>query len=250
VLYFVLARRMFRTVFTATQLAFAILSGLAAGGLHVFSGPDHLAAIAPLSVGRRSGTWRIGARWGLGHAGGVLFVGVASLLVREIIPLDAVSSWGERLVGLMLVGIGLWGLRKAFSTRIHVHEHAHDGEKHVHMHLHAHPHLPGHHHEGETDTPHTHTHAAFAVGTLHGIAGSSHLLGILPALAFPTRIQALTYLCSYGLGTIGAMSFFSTAIAFLTSRSPLASVTAGRWMMASCSAFAVGLGAYWLGTSW
>jgi len=29
--------------------------------------------------------------------------------------------------------------------------------------------------------------AAFGVGTLHGLAGSSHLLGVLPALALPSR---------------------------------------------------------------
>src|SRR4029450_9914430 len=45
--------------------------------------------------------------------------------------------------------------------------------------------------------------AAFAVGTLHGLAASSHLLGILPALALPSTRAAGAYLlcfCSGGGG--------------------------------------------------
>jgi len=56
----------------------AILTGLLAGGVHVLSGPDHLAAVAPLAVQDRS-AWRSGLRWGLGHSSGVLLVGVLSL---------------------------------------------------------------------------------------------------------------------------------------------------------------------------
>jgi len=233
---------MFRAVFAVNQFLFAVLAGLAAGGIHVFSGPDHLAAIAPLSVGRKVRTWMIGARWGIGHASGVLFVGLISLFIREFIPLESVSSWGERVVGVALIGIGLWGLRKAFSTHLHAHEHSHGGEKHVHIHTHAH----GHSHDHAQATTHSHTHAAFAVGTLHGVAGSSHVLGILPALAFPTQLQAITYLVAYGLGTIVAMSAFSTVIALVSSRRALATAVAGRWLMVGCSSFAVGLGTYWL----
>ena len=43
-----------------------------------------------------------------------------------------------------------------------------------------------------------HGRAAFAVGTLHGLAGSSHLLGILPALAMPSDLAAGIYLLLFG----------------------------------------------------
>src|SRR5256885_16279629 len=59
------------------------------------------------------------------------------------------------------------GLRKAFSSRLHAHEHSHNGERHVHLHMHKH----GEAHSHEAAAPHSHTHAAFAVGTLHGVAG-------------------------------------------------------------------------------
>src|SRR5215470_3679414 len=108
------------------------LTGMVAGILHVWSGPDHLAAIAPLAVRRPRRSWVAGARWGIGHSAGVALIGLLSLWFRESIPKELVSSWGERVVGVMLIGIGYWGLRKAF--RIHAHEHEHDGDRHVHLH--------------------------------------------------------------------------------------------------------------------
>ena len=35
------------------------------------------------------------------------------LVLRDAVPVHAVSSWGERLVGLVLIGIGIWGTRAA-----------------------------------------------------------------------------------------------------------------------------------------
>ncbi|MBF8297934.1 MAG: hypothetical protein HW395_591, partial [candidate division NC10 bacterium] len=36
----------------------------------------------------------------------------------------------------------------------------------------------------------------------HGLAGSSHLFGVLPALAFPSRQASMLYLAGFGLGAI------------------------------------------------
>src|SRR5204862_177885 len=83
------------------------------------------------------------------------FVGLASLLLREIFLVDLISSWSERLVGVALLAIGLWGFRKALSTHVHVHEHSHNGRTHMHAHLHGHSHQPAHEH----NSAHTHTHA-------------------------------------------------------------------------------------------
>src|SRR3982751_1551261 len=88
-------------------------SSIGAGLVHVFSGPDHLAAIAPLAMKRQRGAWRTGLRWGIGHASGVAFVGILALILRGILPVDLISGWSDRLVGVLLIGIGLWTLRKA-----------------------------------------------------------------------------------------------------------------------------------------
>lgn len=52
-----------------------LLAGLAAGAVQVLTGPDHLAAVAPLSVASREAAWKAGLRWGRGHcAVGVLWL--------------------------------------------------------------------------------------------------------------------------------------------------------------------------------
>jgi len=221
----------------------AAITGLIAGIIHVWSGPDHLTAIAPLAVRRPQRAWVPGMRWGFGHSAGVAVIGLLSLWLRDLLPVSLLSSWGERLVGVMLLGIGLWGLRKAFQTKIHAHEHEHDGERHVHIHVHAHQ-LP--HERAEA---HRHTHAAFGIGILHGLAGSSHFLGVLPILAFPTLAQAVTYLVTFGLGTIISMAVFSSAIGWLATRCSVGSAKAYRGLMSCCAVAAMGVGCFWLVTS-
>ena len=217
----------------------AAITGLIAGIIHVWSGPDHLAAIAPLAVRRPVRSWIPGARWGLGHSAGVAVIGLLSLWLRDLIPVNLVSSWGERLVGIMLIAIGYWALRKAM--RIHAHEHEHDGDRHVHLHAHTHstPH--------DQPTAHSHhTHAAFGIGILHGLAGSSHFLGVLPILAFPTRLQAIGYLAAFGIGTILSMATFSSLLGWLTSRWAGGSAKIYRALMGACAASAMAVGCFWL----
>src|SRR5580765_2916965 len=174
---------------------FAAMTGLIAGVIHVGSGPDHLAAIAPLAARSRTRSWVPGARWGIGHSAGVGVIGLLSLWLRDLLPVDRLSSWGERLVGVMLIGIGAWALRKAL--RVHAHEHEHDGERHLHLHTHVHQ------KDHNQPTAHAHhTHAALGIGILHGLAGSSHFLAVLPLLALPTRTQAAGYLIAFAVGTI------------------------------------------------
>ena len=221
----------------------SVLTGFVAGLIHVLSGPDHLAAVAPLAIEGKRRAWTTGFRWGVGHASGVVVIGLLSLLFREILPVNLIASWSERLVGVMLIGIGLWGLHRAFSRHLHTHEHAHDGGAHTHTHVHG---DGSAHHHGEPQ-PHVHTHAAFAVGTLHGLAGSSHFLGVLPALAFPTRGEAAAYLLSFGAGTVLAMISFSSFVGWLAARRG-SGLTVYRRLMGACSTAAVAVGGWWLVT--
>jgi ABC-type nickel/cobalt efflux system permease component RcnA len=235
-------RRHQRTSIFANVIS--VLAGAVAGMVHVLSGPDHLAAVAPLAAERHESGWLTGARWGLGHATGVVLVGVLALLLREALPLDLLTGWAERSVGVMLIAIGIWGARKALRSHVHLHEHAHDGRRHVHVHVHdggtAHDHRSG---EGRS---HGHTHAAFAVGTLHGLAGSSHFLGVLPMLALPTDTEAVVYLMAFGGGTIAAMAGFSSAVGWLARGLALGGHRVYRALMFGCSAAAGGIGVYWL----
>jgi hypothetical protein len=201
----------------------AAAAGLATGLVHVLSGPDHLAAVAPLAADAPDAAstspargWRTGLQWGLGHSAGVLLIGVLLLLVRERLPIDLISGYSERLVGAALVLVGAWGAWRAL-------------------------------HMGR-DRSHTHgpAGASFAMGTLHGLAGSSHVFGILPALAFATRAEALSYLGAFGLGAVCGMTMFAAAVGLVSTRIGRRRAGASRGFLYGCSAAAVIVGGVWL----
>jgi hypothetical protein len=196
-------------------------AGLVAGLVHVLSGPDHLAAIAPMAVADRARSWMTGVRWGIGHSTGVLGVGLLALLSRRALPIEALSAHSEMAVGLALVGIGIWGAWGALRGPDH-------GGRQDHHHGHA------------------HGHAAVAVGTLHGLAGSSHLLGILPALALPSDAAAGAYLLCFGVGSIAAMGAFASFIGWVASRPRANGPAVQRALLCACSAIAVLVGGFWL----
>ena len=220
------------------------LTGFIAGAVHVWSGPDHLTAVAPLAVRRPQRAWVPGVRWGFGHSAGVAVIGLLSLWLRDWLPVDLLSTWGERLVGVMLFGIGLWALRRALKHNVHTHEHTHDGQPHLHFHTHSHGHTP------EEKDGHRHTHAAFGIGILHGLAGSSHFLGVLPILAFPTKTQAAEDLIAFGAGTILSMASLSWVLGAITKRFAFGSLKIYRGLLGTCAVAAMTVGIFWLATSW
>jgi hypothetical protein len=238
------------------------LAGIAAGLVHVLTGPDHLAAVTPLAASGPRRSARAGMQWGLGHTGGVILIAVLALLLRGVLPIEALAHWSERLVGIVLIAIGVWGLRFALSSRLHAHVHEHDGRQHAHVHVHRHPHAA----VGEPAAtsaplstapptpavalPHRHSHAAFGVGVLHGFAGSSHFLGVLPALALPTQAAAVTYVIGFGAGSVAAMTAYAAcvgALALRTSRGPLRTY---RLLLSASGAAAVAVGCVWLVSAW
>jgi len=188
----------------------ATLAGLAAGLIHVLSGPDHLAAVAPLT-GDRERSWHAGVLWGVGHSGGVLAVGLLALALRGALPLEALSSWSERVVGVALIAVGLWGFTRVLRGPIHAH---------------------------------VHLRAAAAIGVLHGLAGSSHFLGVLPALALPSMAASIGYLAGFGVGTVAGMSGFAFGMGLLGHAAD--APRHRRWLLSASSAAAIIVGLVWL----
>jgi ABC-type nickel/cobalt efflux system permease component RcnA len=124
-----------------------LITGLTASMAHVISGPDHLAAVTPLSIENRSRAWLVGLSWGIGHTLGMLGIGLIFILFKEYIRMDLVSRYSDQLVGGILIGIGLWGLVRYYrnpESLCHVHPHVHS-EPDVYMHIHPHTH-EGHSH--------------------------------------------------------------------------------------------------------
>ncbi len=215
-------------------------TGLFAGAVHVLAGPDHLSAVAPLAMESRGRAWITGLRWGIGHSAGVTLIAGLAFFFREILPLDSLSSWSERLVGFVLIGIGLWGLRRAFSNQAHIHEHEHDGSRHAHFHVHR----AGQSHD--KPKAHAHGHAAIAVGALHGLAGSTHLIAILPALAMPSRSATAIYLAGVIAGTIVAMMLFAWFVGKLAQRASGYGDRLYRGLAGSFSGAAIAIGLFWI----
>lgn len=218
----------------------ASLAGFLAGLLHVFAGPDHLAALAPLSLRARGRAWAVGLRWGLGHSSGVLLVAAVAFGLRQVVSFESLSGWGERLVGATMIVLGLWGLRGLFRDRLHAHDHQHDGQSHVHFHVHR----PDEDHRGAS--AHLHTHAAFWVGTLHGLAGTAHLAGVLPSLALPTGRETGGYLAAFALGTVLAMTTFAAAIGLAAPGRTERGLRAYRWLLGGASGLCALTGAAWI----
>ncbi len=211
------------------------VTGALAGLFHVLSGPDHLAAVAPLAAADRERGWVAGWTWGVGHASGVVVVAVTAVILRDMLPpVHVISAWSERLVGAALIGIGLWALRRGAVVAPARHEHG--TLSHDHMHVQTGP---------RWMKRLGHAHASFYLGVLHGVAGSSHFFGVLPALALPTRTAALAYIGAFGIGTVAAMTAFAAVVGSAGMR--LAPGTIGhRGMMLSAAVLALSVGGWWL----
>jgi hypothetical protein len=162
-------------------------------------------------------------------------VALLAVLLRGVLPpIDAISAWSERLVGAALIGIGLWALRH--STRIRPATHVHGRSAHHHLHVQAGP--------GWVRRL-GHAHASFCLGVLHGIAGSSHFFGVLPALALPTAGASLLYIGAFGAGTVAAMTAFAAVIGSGSVRLRNGAL-AQRVMMAATATLAIVVGGVWL----
>lgn len=222
--------------------------GIIASALHVITGPDHLAAVTPLAIESKKRSWGVGLFWGLGHIIGMLLIGLLFLLFKEFIPVEAISHYSEQIVGIVLIGIGVWAITKVFSKRIPKHKHPHyHNEPEPHVHIHAHP------HEHEHD--HTHSHkktikqnniTAMGVGTLHGFAGVSHLLLLLPTLALPSTMDSVLYLSGFAVGTLLAMISYAAILGYLGQRSAnLSNPKVFQIVRLIGGAIAIAIGVYW-----
>lgn len=187
----------------------AVLAGLAAGAVHVVSGPDHLAALGPDVSRAPSGALALGALWGLGHGAGVLLAAGFGRWLGAVIALERASAWAELSVGFVLVALGVRALTRRPAS-----------------------------------TP-PRGHGAFGVGLLHGAAGAHHLVMALPALLLDETGAAL-YLAAYLVAAVLAMTGLGGAVAWgLRERGE----RARRLTHSVAGFAAVGVGLFWVAAS-
>ena len=210
-----------------------ILTGILAGFVHVLSGADHLIAMAPSAIKNPRIALKNSFSWGLGHSSGVVLLAVMAIFIKDISPLNKFSNIAEFLVGISLIIVGVFAIKNYFQLNIHSHSHKHkNGLAHNHYHFHS----------KEQKNDNKHSHALTGLGLLHGIAGGSHFLAVLPALALP-MLNACAYLISYLIGSLISMNIFTCLISFST-------LNAGQKLINRLIAFAGGLsfsmGLFWI----
>ncbi len=179
------------------------LYGALLGARHALE-PDHLAAVSTMAAhgSSRSDVLRVSAAWGAGHAALILLAGILLTLIGVKIP-PSLAERADTVVGLALVALGAWTLSSLRRDRIHLHRHSHDTQA-SHMHFHLHPHDADHATHPQPPAWLRRPVTAFAIGTLHGTAGSGAAVA-LAVLVAPSRIIAIIYLLSFGLGSLVGM---------------------------------------------
>lgn len=183
-----------------------LLLGFISGLKHALDA-DHIAAVSTLvsknkkiSLAIKAGGW-----WGVGHTSTLLLVGSLVLLFGLMIP-EKVALGFEFFVALMLIVLGAVNLRTGFINKFHIHKHEHDEAEHLHVHVHE---------EGHQPHDHKHSHPnrkkAFAIGAIHGLAGSAAVT-ILVLTTIKSIPAGLIYIALFGAGSILGMLLFSVII--------------------------------------
>ena len=228
----------------------SLLTAIMLGSVHALD-VDHMIAVTAFLTDRPGlrAALAFGARWGLGHAIAVFVVGGLLLLagVRWPARYDGI---GELAVGVLLIGIGVWAIRRAKKLHLHppeehgdhLHLHAHPGGRQPHHHAHAHSHTPA----APGASRHRHGSALVLVGLLHGLAGSSAAVALIPVTMIDRIGVGLAYLAAFGLGVIGAMMVFALAATAAITRATSRSVDLSRHAGTVVGAAGVVVGAWWL----
>lgn len=161
---------------------------------------DHIVAVSTIvsQTGSLKKSSLFGAIWGIGHTTTLLIVGLIILGLKLAIPAWLALSF-EFLVGIMLVVLGVDVLLKVRQDKLHVHKHVHEGIKHTHVHSH------------KDSNIHNHVHRSFAVGMVHGLAGSATLMLLVLASA-NSLAQGVGYILVFGIGSILGMLIVSAII--------------------------------------
>ncbi|KAF5201780.1 high-affinity nickel-transport family protein [Thalictrum thalictroides] len=186
--------------FVRTELLSSAWTGFFAGCLHTLSGPDHLAALAPLSIGRsRLESAAVGALWGCGHDAGQVIFGLLFLLLKDRLHIEILRTWGTRVVGLTLLIIGAMGIKEATEVPA--------------------PCVALENGECDVDVLNSLENppkkkigfATFATGIVHGLQPDA-LMMVLPALALPSRLAGAAFLGMFLLGTVFSMGSYTVFI--------------------------------------
>ena len=99
----------------------SVLTGFAAGAVHVISGADHMVAMAPSAIQKPREALIDGLGWGVGHSAGVLILSLLAILAKDLINIELMSSYAEFLVGISLLIVGFLAIRTSLKAVSYTH---------------------------------------------------------------------------------------------------------------------------------
>jgi cytochrome c biogenesis protein CcdA len=212
---------------TGSGLAGALLVAVLLGLRHA-TDPDHLTAVATLVLSERERSWKragaLGLAWGTGHGATLFGFGLPVVLAVPFLP-EAILEMAEVAVGAAIAFLSIRLLVRWKGGYFHAHAHEHGGVRHAHPHVHedghahgdlAHEHAPAHAH------PHARGRTlggSFAMGLLHGVAGSA-AAGLIVIAASPDTAARLLALAVFAAGTALSMAIVSTALGHVVALGP------------------------------
>jgi len=163
------------------------------------------------------------------------------------------DAYGEMAVGVMLVAIGVWAFRSA--SRLHLHPPEEHGD-HAHLHAHAHPHPHAHPHDDHQAEAHGHAHVhnlghelrhgVTLVGLMHGLAGTSGVVVLVPVTLMHSTPFGLAYLAAFGVGVTLAMSCYAMIAATAIQGATRQSLALGRRLAMGVGVAGAAVGLWWV----
>lgn len=246
----------FDVLFEPFEMLDAWLAGLLAGapllvalviafvlGLRHASDPDHLVAVTSL-VAAEGGDVRAAARlgtwWGLGHASTLLVIGLPLIALKSELP-GWLESGAETGIGLVILLLAVRILVKwksgHYTAGPHIHHQETDRERHRHLRLEA----GSAHAHRDLRTPRQ----AFAIGTLHGLAGTGAVVLLLVA-GLPDRLEAAAALAVFAPMSVASMAACTSVFAWVLTR-PLIEPLYRRLLIPALGGFGLVFGLWYAG---
>ncbi|HLM51492.1 MAG TPA: hypothetical protein VK279_13170 [Solirubrobacteraceae bacterium] len=180
-------------------------------GLRHASDPDHLVAVTSLVAAEDGDTRkaaRLGAWWGIGHAGALAAIGIPLIAFKAELP-AWLESGAEKAIGAVILALAARVIYKWARGDYRATAHAHDEGHRTRRHLRrgdAHRHV-------KRRTPAQ----AVSIGLLHGLAGTGAVVLLLIA-ALPSRLEAGLALALFAPMSIVSMAALTAAFAWVLTR--------------------------------
>jgi high-affinity nickel permease len=208
-------------------------------GLRHASDPDHLVAVTSLVAAEDGDTRqaaRLGAWWGIGHAGALLGIGIPLIVFKTELP-AWLEAGAEKAIGAVIVVLAArviykWA-RGDYRAAAHAHDDSHSrrrhlrrGESHAHLKVRT---------RGQ----------ALSIGLVHGLAGTGAVVLLLIA-TLPSRLDAGLALAVFAPMSIASMAALTAAFAWVLTR-PLVEPLYRTVLIPALGAFGIMFGGWYLG---